>query len=119
MGTLPEGAKPVHYLRFGLSPELAGLAVGIGLIFDAASDPLGVFLSNNTKSRQGRRHPNLYAPFFSQFQARSIPIKRTVFDVVLTASDLSAAVFSSRANSSPVLMIFELSRRLRCRSIFA
>jgi GPH family glycoside/pentoside/hexuronide:cation symporter len=45
----------------GLSPQLAGLALGIGLIFDAVSDPLVGYLSDNTKSRLGRRHPYLYA----------------------------------------------------------
>ena len=52
----------VYYSQvLGLSPELAGLAVGIGLIFDAVSDPLVGYLSDNTKSRLGRRHPWLYA----------------------------------------------------------
>ena len=45
----------------GLSPQLAGLALGIGLTFDAISDPLVGYLSDNTKSRMGRRHPYLYA----------------------------------------------------------
>ena len=52
----------VYYSQvLGLSPELAGLAMGIGLIFDAISDPLVGYLSDNTKSRLGRRHPWLYA----------------------------------------------------------
>jgi len=52
----------VYYSQvLGLSPELAGLALGIGLIFDAISDPLIGYLSDNTKSRLGRRHPYLYA----------------------------------------------------------
>ena len=52
----------VYYSQvLGLSPELAGLALGIGLVFDAVSDPLVGYLSDNTKSRMGRRHPYLYA----------------------------------------------------------
>ena len=52
----------VYYSQvLGLSPELAGLAIGAGLIFDAISDPLVGYLSDNTKSRLGRRHPYLYA----------------------------------------------------------
>ena len=52
----------VYYSQvLGLSPQLAGLALGIGLAFDAVSDPLVGFLSDNTKSRLGRRHPYLYA----------------------------------------------------------
>ena len=52
----------VYYSQvLGLSPELAGLALGIGLVFDAVSDPLIGYLSDNTKSRLGRRHPWLYA----------------------------------------------------------
>jgi Na+/melibiose symporter-like transporter len=45
----------------GLDARLAGLALGIGLVFDAVTDPLVGYLSDNTKSRWGRRHPFLYA----------------------------------------------------------
>jgi GPH family glycoside/pentoside/hexuronide:cation symporter len=45
----------------GLDPGLAGLAVGIGLVFDAITDPLIGYLSDNTHSRWGRRHPWLFA----------------------------------------------------------
>jgi GPH family glycoside/pentoside/hexuronide:cation symporter len=45
----------------GLDARLAGLALGIGLVFDAITDPLVGYLSDNTKSRWGRRHPFLYA----------------------------------------------------------
>jgi len=52
----------VYYSQvLGLSPQLAGLALGIGLVFDAVSDPLVGYLSDNTQSRLGRRHPYLYA----------------------------------------------------------
>jgi Na+/melibiose symporter-like transporter len=45
----------------GLDARLAGVALGIGLAFDAVTDPLVGYLSDNTKSRWGRRHPFLYA----------------------------------------------------------
>lgn len=40
---------------------LCGLALGIALIFDAVTDPLAGSLSDNWKSRLGRRHPFMYA----------------------------------------------------------
>ena len=52
----------VYYSQvLGLDPKLAGLALGIGLAIDALSDPLVGYLSDNTSSRWGRRHPFLYA----------------------------------------------------------
>jgi Na+/melibiose symporter-like transporter len=45
----------------GLAPELAGMALAIGLVIDAVTDPLVGYLSDNTQSRLGRRHPYLYA----------------------------------------------------------
>jgi Na+/melibiose symporter-like transporter len=45
----------------GLAPALAGLALAIALAFDAISDPLVGHLSDNFRSRLGRRHPFMYA----------------------------------------------------------
>ncbi len=45
----------------GLSGTLAGLALGIALVFDAISDPLAGSVSDHWRSRLGRRHPFLYA----------------------------------------------------------
>ena len=45
----------------GLDPALAGLAVGISMVIDAVTDPLVGYLSDNTHSQWGRRHPWLYA----------------------------------------------------------
>ncbi len=39
----------------GLSPALAGLALGIGKVWDAITDPLMGYLSDHTRSRYGRR----------------------------------------------------------------
>jgi Na+/melibiose symporter-like transporter len=52
----------IYYSQvLGLDPGLAGLAVGIGLVFDAITDPLIGYLSDSTRSRWGRRHPWLGA----------------------------------------------------------
>jgi len=52
----------IYYSQvLGLDAGLAGLAVGIGLLFDAITDPLIGYLSDSTRSRWGRRHPWLYA----------------------------------------------------------
>ncbi len=45
----------------GLSGSLAGLAILIAMILDAASDPVVGFWSDSTHSRWGRRHPFMYA----------------------------------------------------------
>lgn len=45
----------------GLEPGLVGLAILIALVFDAISDPLVGYWSDNFRSRWGRRHPFMYA----------------------------------------------------------
>ncbi|MEM9668467.1 MAG: MFS transporter [Pseudomonadota bacterium] len=45
----------------GLEPALVGLAILIALIFDAISDPIVGYISDNWRSRWGRRHPFMYA----------------------------------------------------------
>ena len=44
-----------------MSAALAGIAVGIALVFDAITDPLAGSISDRFKSRFGRRHPFIYA----------------------------------------------------------
>ena len=44
----------------GVSAYLVSLALMIALIVDALSDPLIGYLSDNTRSRWGRRHPFMY-----------------------------------------------------------
>ena len=61
----------VYVQVFGLAPDLAGLAILIMLIFDAISDPLIGYLSDNTRSRWGRRHPFIYGS--------AIPVALTFF----------------------------------------
>ena len=72
----------VYVQVFGLAPDLAGLAILIMLIFDAISDPLIGYISDNTKSRWGRRHPFIYGSI--------IPVSLTFFliwDPPTAASD--------------------------------
>lgn len=45
----------------GLEPGLVGLAILIALVFDAISDPLVGYWSDNFRSKWGRRHPFMYA----------------------------------------------------------
>jgi Na+/melibiose symporter-like transporter len=48
----------------GLPGAYAGLAILIAMVFDAISDPVVGFWSDNTRSRWGRRHPFMYASAF-------------------------------------------------------
>ncbi len=59
----------------GLEGALAGLALGIAVVFDALSDPLVGSLSDSWRSRLGRRHPFMWfsilplcASFYLLFQ---------------------------------------------------
>ena len=45
----------------GLSGILTGLAIFIAVIFDAISDPLVGSISDNFRSKLGRRHPFMFA----------------------------------------------------------
>jgi len=45
---------------FGMDPVWAGLLGGLPRIFDALTDPVMGFISDNTKSRWGRRRPYIF-----------------------------------------------------------
>ena len=45
----------------GVDGRLVGLALFIALIFDAISDPIVGYVSDNWRSKWGRRHPFMYA----------------------------------------------------------
>ena len=45
---------------FGMDPFLAGLLGGLPRLFDAITDPIMGFISDNTKSRFGRRRPYIF-----------------------------------------------------------
>ncbi len=70
VGQVAEGLKNTAMATFvlfyynqvlGLPGTLAGLALGLALLFDAVTDPLAGSLSDNLVSRHGRRHPFMYA----------------------------------------------------------
>jgi GPH family glycoside/pentoside/hexuronide:cation symporter len=46
---------------FGIDPALAGLLSAIPRFFDALTDPIMGFISDNTNSRWGRRRPYIFA----------------------------------------------------------
>lgn len=45
---------------FGMDPFLAGLLGGLPRLFDAITDPIMGYISDNTKSRFGRRRPYIF-----------------------------------------------------------
>lgn len=45
----------------GMDERLVGLALLIALVFDAISDPIVGYISDNWRSKWGRRHPFMYA----------------------------------------------------------
>lgn len=45
---------------FGIDPALAGFIVGIPRIFDAITDPVMGYISDNTSSKYGRRRPYIF-----------------------------------------------------------
>ncbi|WP_137897169.1 MFS transporter [Sphingomonas sp. 2SG] len=45
----------------GLRPTTVALAISIITVFDAIVDPITGYISDNTRSRLGRRHPFMYA----------------------------------------------------------
>lgn len=50
-----------YSIVLGVDARLVGLALLIALVFDAVSDPVAGYLSDNLRSRWGRRHPFMYA----------------------------------------------------------
>ncbi len=53
----PNLAYPVFNIALGLSPQLVGLALMLIRLVDALSDPLFGWLSDNARTRLGRRRP--------------------------------------------------------------
>jgi glycoside/pentoside/hexuronide:cation symporter, GPH family len=85
IGQAAEGMKNQAFAVFlvfyyqqviGLPGWMAGLALGIALVFDAVTDPLAGVISDRTQTRWGRRHPFMFAsalPFFFAFVALFSP----------------------------------------------
>ena len=68
-GAVANGAKSngFNYLLLffysqivGLRADLVSVGILIALIFDAISDPMVGYISDNTHSKWGRRHPFMY-----------------------------------------------------------
>ncbi|MBL6761569.1 MAG: MFS transporter [PS1 clade bacterium] len=69
LGAAPYGIKDNGFSYFllifysqvlGLSPVLASLALTVAIIVDAVTDPLIGYVSDNWRSKWGRRHPFMY-----------------------------------------------------------
>lgn len=52
-------ANPIYNLTLGLNPVLIGVVIAISRFWDGITDPLFGYLSDNTKTRWGRRKPFL------------------------------------------------------------
>ena len=53
----PGLAYPIFNIHLGLSPDLVGLALMLIRLFDAAADPFFGWISDNARTRFGRRRP--------------------------------------------------------------
>jgi len=53
-------AQPIYQIGLGLSPLLFGIAMTIPRLFDAFSDPIMGAISDNFRSRWGRRRPFIF-----------------------------------------------------------
>ncbi|MDA1075193.1 MAG: MFS transporter [Proteobacteria bacterium] len=69
LGSVAEGVKNATFSTFllffytqvaGLSGSLAGTAIALALVVDAITDPLIGNISDNFRSKWGRRHPFMY-----------------------------------------------------------
>ena len=85
----------------GLSAALAGLAIGISLLFDAVSDPVVGAISDRTRSRLGRRHPFMFAAiipaailFICLWNPPNVSDQRFLFAYLLGCAALSRMCLS-------------------------
>jgi GPH family glycoside/pentoside/hexuronide:cation symporter len=69
----------------GLSPGLAGSAIGLAVMADAVSDIFAGSLSDHWQSRHGRRHPFMYASF--------VPLSVTFFLLFFPLVDSELGLF--------------------------
>ena len=53
-------AHPIYNMGLGVDPRMLGWALGLPRIWDAISDPLMGHISDNTRSRCGRRKPYIF-----------------------------------------------------------
>ena len=69
LGAAPYGIKDNGFSYFllifysqvlGLSPVMTSAALSIAIVIDAITDPIIGYISDNWRSRWGRRHPFMY-----------------------------------------------------------
>ncbi|WP_043587540.1 MFS transporter [Geminisphaera colitermitum] len=58
--TLMGNANPVFNVILGMDPRLLGVAIGIMRLWDAVTDPIIGALSDNARTRWGRRRPFMF-----------------------------------------------------------
>ena len=62
LGHLPKNlATPIFVVALGLSPSLVSVAMLIFRVYEAVANPVTGWISDNTRSRWGRRRPFLFA----------------------------------------------------------
>ncbi len=85
----------LYYVQvLGLSSRAAGLALSISMLWDAVSDPIMGHISDNTRSRHGRRHPYILGGgiflavsfFFLWFIPGSVSGPSALFWYILTVN---------------------------------
>jgi len=54
-------AMPIYNVCFGVNPALVGLVLGVARIWDAITDPIMGSISDNSRSKWGRRRPFIFA----------------------------------------------------------
>jgi GPH family glycoside/pentoside/hexuronide:cation symporter len=54
-------ANPIFNIALGLNPVAIGVVLAIGRVWDAVTDPIMGHISDNTRSRWGRRRPYMFA----------------------------------------------------------
>ena len=57
MNSIATFAMLYYTQALGLSPVYAGIAMSVAVLWDALSDPIMGFITDNTRGRYGRRHP--------------------------------------------------------------
>ena len=89
----------------GVDAHLVGLALLIALIVDSLSDPIIGYLSDNTHSRWGRRHPFMYAA--------AIPVSVTYYfiwnpPVSLSGNELFPYILVMAIGVRTLITLFEI-----------
>ncbi len=80
----------------GLDARLVGIAITAALLFDAVSDPIVGYWSDNQRSRWGRRHPFMYAAAlpvaFSYFLVWNPPLEASQTGLFLYLLSLAVVI---------------------------